>query len=126
MKNILVPIGTSSNAVKTLQYAIDFAEFMGADLYVMQAFTLVTKAGSLANVEKIVAESTTHQLDEIVNQVDKRAVSVTITAYNGDVVDGVRAVDEQYGIDLIILEPKTTDRSEERRVGKECSTRWST
>lgn len=117
MKNVLVPIGTSANAVNTLQYAIDFAEFMGSNVYVMQAFTLVTKAGSLANVEKIVAESTTHQLDEIVSQVDKRDVSVTITAYNGDVVDGVRAVDEQYGIDLIILEPKTTDIREEVFLG---------
>ncbi|HLV63795.1 universal stress protein [Galbibacter sp.] len=117
MKNILVPIGPTENAIKTLQYAIDFAEFMGSDLYVMQAFTLVTKAGSLANVERAVAKSTTNQLDEIVGQVDKKGVSLTITAYNGDVVDGVRAVEEQYGIDLIILEPKTTDIREEVFLG---------
>src|SRR5690606_31764816 len=117
MKNILVPIGTTPNAIKTLQYAIDFAEFMGSKVYVMQAFTLVTKAGNLANVEKIVAKSTTSQMDQIVNQVDKKDVVVTITAYNGDVVDGVRAVDQQYGIDLIILEPKTTDIREEVFLG---------
>lgn len=117
MENILVPIGKSPNAVNTLQYAIDFAEFMDLKVYVMQAFTLVTKAGSLANVEKIVAKSTTDQLDQIVNQVDKKGVSVIIAAYNGDVIDGVRAVDEQYGIDLIILEPKTTDIREEVFLG---------
>src|SRR5690606_28283622 len=117
MRNILVPIGTTENAVKTLQYAIDFAEFMDSNVYVMQAFTLITKAGGLANVEKAVVKSTTNQLDEIVSQVDKKDVSVTIAAYNGDVVDGVKAINKQYGIDLIILEPKTTDIREEVFLG---------
>ena len=30
MKNILVPVGSNVNALNTLQYAIDFAEAVGA------------------------------------------------------------------------------------------------
>jgi len=36
MKNILVPIGTSSNTGATLQYAIDFASDFGAAVFVME------------------------------------------------------------------------------------------
>ncbi|MDG3582767.1 universal stress protein [Galbibacter pacificus] len=118
MKNILVPIGTSANSVKTLQYAIDFASSFGSKLYIMQAFTLINKAGNIANIEDIVAKSTTDQLEGILSKVDKKGVSVTKAAYNGDVLDGVKAVDNQYGIDLIILEPKTIDIREEVYLGQ--------
>ena len=118
MKNILVPIGTSSNTINTLQYAIDFAKFFDSKIYLMQAFTFINKAGSIANVEDVVAKNTTEQLEEVLNKVDKKGVSVTITAYNGEVLDGIKAVDQQYGIDLLIMEPRSTDIREEVFLGK--------
>jgi len=38
MKNILVPIGSSINAAHTLQYAIDFAQEVDANVYVISVF----------------------------------------------------------------------------------------
>ena len=39
MKNILVPIGSSKNAISNLQYAIDLASFIGdVNVYVISVF----------------------------------------------------------------------------------------
>ena len=54
MKNILVPIGESANATNTLQYAIDFAKAMGANVFVFRAFKVLSKAGTILNVDEIV------------------------------------------------------------------------
>ena len=72
MKNILVPIGTSANTTNTLQYAIDFAKFFDSKIYLMQAYTFFNKAGSIANVEQVVAKTTTEQLEEVLSKVDKK------------------------------------------------------
>ncbi|QLE01044.1 universal stress protein [Galbibacter sp. BG1] len=118
MKNILVPIGTSPNTINTLQYAIDFAAFFNSKVYLMQAFTFYSKTGTISNLEDRVAKSTTEQLEEVLSKVDIKGVPVTIKAYNGDVIDGINAVDNQYGIDLIVLEPRSTDIREEVFLGK--------
>ncbi|MFI2741575.1 universal stress protein [Zhouia sp. PK063] len=117
MKNILVPIGTSSNATNTLQYAIDFAEAFNSDIYVMQAFSAMTKAGTIANVEEVVERTSIEQLQDIVAKVDKKNVTVKILTYKGEVVSGLKAIDSELGIDLIILEPKSNDIREELFLG---------
>ena len=40
-------------------------------------------------------------------------------------VDGIRKIVEDAGYELALLEKYTDRRSEERRVGKECRSRWS-
>ena len=56
-KNILVPIGTSTESYQTLQYAVDFASEFSARIYVMEVFNVSVGAGkSLVNVEKKVAQ----------------------------------------------------------------------
>ena len=50
MKKILVPIGTHPESEKTLQYAIDFAQHIEAEIYVMAAFNTPMAAGNLSNV----------------------------------------------------------------------------
>jgi hypothetical protein len=47
MKNILIPIGTSINAVSNLQYAIDLAQEMNAYVYVISVFNELSKVGEL-------------------------------------------------------------------------------
>ena len=53
MKHILVPIGSSQNAVSTLQYAIDFAKVINAKIFVLRAYNLLSKAGTIINVTDI-------------------------------------------------------------------------
>ena len=67
MTNILVPIGTSTNAHETLQYAVDFATDFGANIYVMDVFNVTTKAGTLANISKKIVASGKERLKAIID-----------------------------------------------------------
>ncbi|WP_369688125.1 hypothetical protein [Jejuia pallidilutea] len=49
---MLVPVGSSKNAISHLQYAVDFAEAFGAKLFVVQVYNVFTKAGTMINVDK--------------------------------------------------------------------------
>ncbi|RIV43901.1 universal stress protein [Flagellimonas pelagia] len=117
MNNILVPIGTSPDSSKTLQYAVDFATNFGAKIYVMDVFSVTTAVGSLANVEEKVAKSGKEHLKEVIDQVDTKHVEIKIATYNGDIVDGLNDIDKELGIDLIIIAPRSNDIQEELYLG---------
>lgn len=117
MKNILVPIGTSPDSDKTLQYAIDFASEFSSKVYVMEVFTVMSKAGSLANVAAKVAKSSEEHLKEVIGKVDSKNIEVKIATYNGDIVDGVNEINNELGIDLIIIAPRSNDIKEELYLG---------
>ena len=118
MKHILVPIGTSPDAHHTLQYAIDFATEFSSKIFLMEVFNVSVGAGkSLANVTQKVADSGKERLKEILEKVDKKDVEIKIASYNGDIVAGLKEIDKELGIDLIILAPRSNDISEERYLG---------
>jgi len=116
MKNILVPIGTS-NTGETLQYAVDFASEFSAKVFVMDVFNVSAKAGSLANISKKVAASSKERLREAIAKVDPKKVEIKIATYNGDIVDGLKEIDKELGIDLIILAPRSNDIKDELYLG---------
>lgn len=117
MKNILVPIGTGSNSGETLQYAVDFATAFSAQVFVMDVFTVSAKTGSLANISQKVAESSKERLKEVIEKVDSRDISIKIATYNGDITDGLKEIDKELGIDLIIIAPRSNDIKEELYLG---------
>ena len=117
MINILVPIGTSPNANETLQYAVDFAADFTANVYVMEVFTVSAKAGSLANISDKVAKSGRERLKGVISQVDSKGVTIKIATYNGDLADGIKEIDNELNIDLIILAPRSNDIKEELYLG---------
>ena len=88
MNNILVPLGTSPNAVETLKYAVDFAADFGAQVYIMDVFQVSSGAGSLGNVEQKVAATSRDRIKEMVAGMDTKGVDVKIATYNGDIIDG--------------------------------------
>jgi len=116
MKNILVPIGTS-NTGKTLQYAVDFAAEFSARIFVMDVFSVSAKAGSLANISEKVAESSKGRIKEIIDTVDAKGVEIKIATYNGEITDGLKEIDRELGIDLIIIAPRSNDIKEELYLG---------
>jgi nucleotide-binding universal stress UspA family protein len=118
MKNILVPIGTSSNSGETLQYAVDFAKAFSAAVFVMDVFTVSAKTGSLANITKKVAQSSKERLKEVIAKVDAKDVKIKIATYNGNITDGLIEIDRELGIDLIIIAPRSNDINEEIYLGK--------
>lgn len=117
MNNILVPIGTSPNAHETLQYAVDFAAQFSSSIYVMEVFSAKARAGELKNISEKVEESIKKRLKEVIEKVDSRAVDIKITTYNGDLLDGIKEIDKELGIDIIIIAPRCNDIKEELYLG---------
>jgi nucleotide-binding universal stress UspA family protein len=118
MKNILVPIGSSENAVSTLQYAIDFAEVINANVFVFRAFSLATRAGAIINVDEIVAREQMRHINEVVARIDKKNVSVKIVSIQGNVVESIESIDKELGVDLIIAGPRPNDLQEANFLGR--------
>ena len=118
IKNILVPIGMSPDSFNTLQYAVDFANLFSAKIYVMEVFNVSVGAGkSLANVEKKVAKSSEDHVREVIKKVDAKNVEIKIATYNGDIIDGLKDIDKELGIDLMIMAPRSNDVKEELYLG---------
>ncbi len=117
MKNILVPIGSSQDAHETLQYAVDFASEFSSKIYVMEVFSAKVGAGELTNISKKVAESSKRRLQDLIGEVDAKDVEMKITTYNGDLIDGLKEVDKELGIDLIIIAPRCDSIKEELYLG---------
>jgi len=122
MKNILVPVGTSPNAHETLQYAVDFASEFGSQVYAMEVFNVTAGAGNLVNISEKVTEKSQQRLKEIIGHVDSKGIDIKIATYNGDLIDGLRDVNKELGIDLIIIAPRSNDIKEELYLGH-CSGR---
>ncbi len=117
MKNILVPIGTSPNAHETLQYAVDFASQFSSGVYVMEVFNVAGQAGSLINISAPVERSGKERLKEVIGKVDAKGVDIKIATYNGDLIDGLKEIDQEIGIDLLVIAPRSNDIKEELYLG---------
>lgn len=118
IKKILVPIGPSPDSYHTLQYAVDFAAEFSAGVYVMEVFNISVGAGkSLANVERKVAEHSKEHLKEVVDKIDAKSVKIQVATYNGDIIDGLKDIDRELGIDLIIMAPRSHDVNEDLYLG---------
>ena len=117
MNNILVPLGTSPDSHETLQYAVDFASDFGANIYIMDVFTVTSGTGSLGNIQEKVAQSSRENIKGIVGRIDTKGLDVKIASYNGDIVDGLLEIKKELGIDLIVIAPRSNDINEEYYLG---------
>lgn len=118
MKNILVPVGSSKNAVSHLQYAVDFAKEFGARLYVIQIFNVYTKAGTMMKVDHILERESMEFLKSHVANVDTKGVEVIVKTFKGKLIDTLELVCEAADIDLILIEPRTTSIKDEVFLGE--------
>ena len=118
MKNILIPVGSSKNAVSHLQYAVDFARVFGAKLYVVQIFNVYTKAGTIIKVDDILEKESLAFLKSHVEKVDTQGVEVIVKTFKGKLVDTLELICQTADIDLILIEPRTNSIKEEVYLGK--------
>ncbi len=118
MKNILVPVGSSKNAVSHLQYAVDFAKEFGAKLYVVQIYNVYTKAGTLVKVDHILERESLAFLNSHVANVDTKGVDVIVKTFKGKLIDTLELVCQAADIDLILIEPRTTSIKDEVFLGE--------
>ncbi len=117
MKNILVPIGSTETAQNTLQYAIDFAAEINANVFVFRAYKAKSKAGTMVNIDAIIERETNLYLRTMVNAVDRKNVDVKLISAKGNVVESVDAIDNEIGISLIIVGAKSNSIKEEVFLG---------
>jgi len=118
MKNILVPIGISPDAPKTLQYAIDLAAVFGSTLYVVDAYPAGIPTTSIANVKGILQEKSLQRIKAVVETVDRKGFDIQFVAQNGDLLSAVRSLDRKVHLDLIVVTPQNNDISDEVFLGK--------
>jgi nucleotide-binding universal stress UspA family protein len=118
MQHILVPIGFTESAQNTLQYAIDFAAEINAKVFVFRAYSAQSKAGTIINITGIIERETNLYLRTMVKSVDTKDVDVKLISAKGSVVDSVLAIDDDLGIDLIIVGAKSNSIKEELFLGK--------
>ena len=76
MKNILVPVGSSKNAVNHLQYAVDFAKAFNAKLYVVQVYNVRTKAGTMIKIDHVLERESLSFLKSHIAKVNTKGVEV--------------------------------------------------
>lgn len=117
MKNILVPVGSTQNAASNLQYAIDLAQEVDANVYAVAVFQEFSKVGNLTKVNAIIKEDTIKRLDEVIGTVDKKNVSVIAHPIKGGIVEGIKRFAEYIPVDLMVLSPRSNSISEEVYLG---------
>lgn len=118
MKNILVPIGSTDSAQNNLQYAIDFASEINANIFVFRAYSAQTKAGVMKNMNTIIERETKLYLRAIVNSVNTKNVAVKLISAQGSLVDSVETIKSELDIDLIIVGARSNSIKEEVFLGK--------
>jgi nucleotide-binding universal stress UspA family protein len=118
MKNILVPIGSTESAQNTLQYAIDFASEINANILVFRAYGVQTKAGVMKNMNTFIERETNLYLKAIVNAVDRKNVDIKLISAKGSLIDSVAAIDDELDVDLIIVGARSNSIKEEIFLGK--------
>ena len=117
MKNILVPIGSSENSMNTLQYAINFASEINATVYVLRAYNVLPKAGTIINVDGILERESNLYMRSVINSVDRKGLEIQLISAKGNVVDSIASVQKEIGIDLIVMGPKSNSIKEEVFLG---------
>ena len=117
MKNILVPVGSSKNAVSHLQYAIDFAKAFNAKVYVVQVYNVYTKAGTMIKIDHILERESQEFLKNLVSQVNTKGVEVITRTFKGNLIDTLELASKTANIDLFLIEPRTTSIEDEVFLG---------
>jgi nucleotide-binding universal stress UspA family protein len=118
MKNILVPVGSSKNALSHLQYAVDFAEAFGAKLFVVQVYNVYTKAGTMIKVDQIIERESKAFLKDLVSQIDTKSVEVIVKTLKGKLIDTLELACKAADVDLVLIEPRTNSIKDEVYLGK--------
>ncbi|WP_242130918.1 universal stress protein [Aestuariivivens marinum] len=118
MKNILVPVGSSKNALSHLQYAVDFAKFFGAKLFVVQVYNVYTKAGTMIKVDHIIERESLEFLNNLVSKIETKGVEVIVKTLKGKLIDTLELACKAAEVDLVLIEPRTNSIRDEVFLGK--------
>jgi len=118
MKNILVPIGSNSNAINTLQYAIDFVEGSKAKIYIINVYGVAKAASSMKNIDAILEKDSEKELKTVLKSVDNKGVEIISKSIKGNITSSIERIAKQLDVDLIISSAKSNSTDETVFLGK--------
>ena len=118
MKNILVPIGVSSNGKNTLTYAVAFAKHFKASLFVIDSHKLTPTSVHISSAKEAIHNQNFTRVKEMVQSVQTDAVEIKMVTYEGDLVSGIESLDKEIGLDLIVVGPTSNDINDTLFLGK--------
>jgi len=118
MRRYLVPIGEAKHSASTLQFAIDVAKDVGAELFVTKIFTPPSKAGAMAKLGRVIEEDMRDELDNILSEVDTKGVKISAKPIKGRVEESIERLGKRIDAHLIILSSTTAERNPEIYLGK--------
>ena len=110
-------LSSSENSVNTLQYAIDLATVIKADVYVLRAYKAHSKAGTMINIDALLERESNLYLRSMINSVDRKSLDIKLISAKGDVLDSIATVNKEIGVDLIVMGPKSNSIKEEVFLG---------
>jgi nucleotide-binding universal stress UspA family protein len=117
MKTILVPLGNAENAVNTLQYAIDFASEVNANIYVVQVFGSAKVKGSLRNIDDLIENRAKEEITEVLSKVAIKNVDIKAITSTGKILDVIERASKELNVDLIIASANITSADSSLYVG---------
>ena len=117
IKNILVPVGSSENAVTNLKFAVGLASMNGATIYLISLYKEFSKVAGLTKVNQLVIEDSESELQQVLDQVDTQNVEVIARSVKGDAFEGIDRLTKQLESDLIILSPQSIEINNEVYLG---------
>lgn len=124
MKKILFPTDFSDNAAKAMQYALLLAKELNADLILLNTYQIppggntTIKSTHLAEILKSDSEQELQKvLRHIREQKEFDAVSIETVAKQGDLVQLVNEMSEEFLFDLIVMGTKGATGAKEVLVG---------
>jgi nucleotide-binding universal stress UspA family protein len=118
MENILVPIGSSENAINTLQYAIDFVEGTNVKIYVIKVYGVAKAASSMKNIDAILQEDSDKELKSILREVNTKGVEIITKSIKGDVIDSIERAAKQLKVNLIISSTQNISTNDKVYLGR--------
>lgn len=111
MKKILAPTDFSTNSWKSISYAADMAKRTGAELIVLNAYTLpYSNQTVLLSMKEILKESAESGLQQILkkmnDELDLSGIQVTTKAVHGDLLVTIDLMCDSENIDLVVMGTK--------------------
>ena len=90
---------------------------MSAEVFVFRAYKVLSKAGTLINVNDILERETNLYLKSIISNVDTKVVPVKMISAKGGTIESIHSVKSELGIDLIVVGPRSNSIKEEVFLG---------
>jgi len=117
MKTILVPLGNSEKAICTLQYAVDFASYIDAKIYIIQVYGTATATYSLKKIDAILEKDSKNELDYILSKVNSKNIEIISKTVKGKITDTISRIAKQLDVDLVIASAKNSSSDDSIYLG---------